>query len=60
MHIKIKIIKINKIKSKMFYRNRMPLQPGSQGLITPVGEIVHILRQLQALPEASSNLSTLT
>ena len=38
----------------------MPLQPSSQGLITPTGEVVHILRQLQALPKASSNSSTLT
>lgn len=38
----------------------MPLQPSSQGLITPAEEVVHILGQLQALPEVSGNPSTLT
>ena len=42
------------------YCDRMPLQPNSQGFIATVGEVVHILRQLQALLEALGNSPTLT
>lgn len=42
------------------YHNNMPLKPNSQSLIAPVGEVFYIIRQLQGLLEAPSNLPTLT
>ena len=42
------------------YCDRMPLQSNNQGFIATVGEVVHILGQLQALLEALGNSPTLT
>lgn len=42
------------------YCNSMPLQLNSQSLVTPAGEVFHIIRQLQGLLEAPGNSPTLT